>query len=269
MDRRARAADDRKYGSRRSRSRSFERKHRRHRKRYDMSSYQVRLDERNDRRYSIWASIPSPSPERSIQTLLESRSRSRSRTDDEEDGKKKKKKKKHKDVKKKHKKKVKKKKKLKREDRSASSSPRAVEQSEDDEDEVIGPQPVPDEKPTDEMMRYGRDLLPGEGQAIAQYVQKNLRIPRRGEVGWEGETIEKLESSGYVMSGSRHTAMNAVRIRKENQVYSAEEKKALALASLEKKKQRETEITNEYRKLLTDQLTKRHGSAAVSEACDK
>ena len=33
----------------------------------------------------------------------------------------------------------------------------------------------------------------------------------------------------YVMSGSRHKKMNAIRIRKENQVYSAEEKRALAL----------------------------------------
>ena len=29
------------------------------------------------------------------------------------------------------------------------------------------------------------------------------------------------------MSGSRHKRMNAVRIRKENQIYSAEEKRAL------------------------------------------
>ena len=41
--------------------------------------------------------------------------------------------------------------------------------------------------------------------------------------------IESLEQTGYVMSGSRHAKMNAVRIRKENQVYSAEEKKALAM----------------------------------------
>jgi hypothetical protein len=28
-----------------------------------------------------------------------------------------------------------------------------------------------------------------------------MRIPRRGEVGWQGEEIERLESLGYVMSG--------------------------------------------------------------------
>ena len=53
---------------------------------------------------------------------------------------------------------------------------------------------------------------------LAQYVQQNQRIPRRGEIGYDCIEIDKLESSGYVMSGSRHTKMNAVRIRKENQI---------------------------------------------------
>lgn len=67
-------------------------------------------------------------------------------------------------------------------------------------------------------MRYGEALLPGEGAAIASFVQQNLRIPRRGEIGWSGDDIGVLEQQGYVMSGSRHQRMNAVRIRKENQV---------------------------------------------------
>lgn len=67
-------------------------------------------------------------------------------------------------------------------------------------------------------MNYGGALLPGEGDAIAQYVQQNMRIPRRGEIGWKGEEIDTLENQGYVMSGSRHARMNAVRLRKENQV---------------------------------------------------
>lgn len=65
---------------------------------------------------------------------------------------------------------------------------------------------------------YGGALLPGEGAAIAQYVQQNMRIPRRGEIGWQGEEIDALENQGFVMSGSRHARMNAVRLRKENQV---------------------------------------------------
>jgi hypothetical protein len=31
--------------------------------------------------------------------------------------------------------------------------------------------------------QYGGTLLQGEGQALAQYVQQNLRIPRCGEIG--------------------------------------------------------------------------------------
>jgi N-methylhydantoinase A/oxoprolinase/acetone carboxylase beta subunit len=32
-------------------------------------------------------------------------------------------------------------------------------------------------------------LFPGEGEALAAYVQQNLRIPRRGEIGYNAEDI--------------------------------------------------------------------------------
>lgn len=67
-------------------------------------------------------------------------------------------------------------------------------------DEEAGPMPIPQ---LDELhgegergVNYGGALLPGEGAAIAQFVQKGLRIPRRGEVGWAGQEIERLEDSG-------------------------------------------------------------------------
>eukprot|EP00663_Eupelagonemidae_sp_cell21sb_P007201 gene7200-2069_t len=41
---------------------------------------------------------------------------------------------------------------------------------------------------------YGGNLLPGEGDAMAQYVQANKRIPRRGEIGLNAEEIEDYES---------------------------------------------------------------------------
>ena len=41
-------------------------------------------------------------------------------------------------------------------------------------------------------------MMPGEGAAIAQFVQKNMRIPRRGEVGWTCREITKLEGLGSV-----------------------------------------------------------------------
>lgn len=71
---------------------------------------------------------------------------------------------------------------------------------------------------------YGHALLPGEGDAMAEYVKMGKRIPRRGEIGLTSNEIESFEISGYVMSGSRHRRMEAVRLRKENQVYSADEK---------------------------------------------
>ncbi|CAG8615180.1 4063_t:CDS:2 [Cetraspora pellucida] len=76
---------------------------------------------------------------------------------------------------------------------------------------------------------YGGALLAGEGSAMAAYVQEGKRIPRRGEIGLTSDEIQSFEDVGYVMSGSRHRRMNAVRIRKENQVISAEEKRALML----------------------------------------
>jgi NF-kappa-B-activating protein C-terminal domain len=97
------------------------------------------------------------------------------------------------------------------------------------------------------------------------YVQQNMRIPRRGEIGWSGEEIESLEQQGYVMSGSRHARMNAVRIRKENQVYSAEEKRALALITFEEKQQKDNKIVGELRELAMQKL-RASGHVGASEA---
>jgi len=126
----------------------------------------------------------------------------------------------------------------------------------DDDDDDFGPAPMvqPKEYASNKQMSYGGALLPGEGAAIAMYVQQNMRIPRRGEIGWSGEEIESLETQGYVMSGSRHARMNAVRIRKENQVYSAEEKRALALITFEENQQKDNKIVGDFRQMLTQRL---------------
>lgn len=76
---------------------------------------------------------------------------------------------------------------------------------------------------------FGGALLPGEGAAMANYVKAGKRIPRRGEIGLTSNEITSFEDEGYVMSGSRHRRMEAVRIRKENQIYSADEKYVLVL----------------------------------------
>merc|ERR1711937_1035253 len=124
------------------------------------------------------------------------------------------------------------------------------------DDDEMGPQPLNAEGVLGGMMSqrkgsYGGNLMPGEGDAIAAYVQSGERIPRRGEVGMTSDQIDKFEDLGYVMSGSRHRRMNAVRIRKENQVYSAEEKRALALYNFEEKAARETQLVSELRDMLT------------------
>lgn len=114
-------------------------------------------------------------------------------------------------------------------------------------------------------MSYGGALLPGEGAAIAQYVQQNMRIPRRGEIGWSGKEIESLETQGYVMSGSRHKRMNAVRLRKENQVYSAEEKRALAMITFEEKQQKENKVISDFRTMLVQNAPSSQTSGATDE----
>lgn len=103
-----------------------------------------------------------------------------------------------------------------------------------------------DEKP----LNYGHALLPGEGAAMAEYVKAGKRIPRRGEIGLTSEEIASFECSGYVMSGSRHRRMEAVRLRKENQIYSADEKRALASFNQEERRKRENNILASFREMV-------------------
>lgn len=108
-----------------------------------------------------------------------------------------------------------------------------------DDEPTVGPIPLPRAQGH---ISYGGALRPGEGDAIAQYVQQGKRIPRRGEVGISAEEIQNFEALGYVMSGCRHQRMNAIRIRKENQVYSAEDKRALAMFNYEEKAKRDHKV---------------------------
>lgn len=98
---------------------------------------------------------------------------------------------------------------------------------------------------------FGKALLPGEGAAMAAYVAEGKRIPRRGEIGLTSDEIANYESVGYVMSGSRHRRMEAVRIRKENQIYSADEKRALAMFSKEERQKRENRILSQFREMVS------------------
>lgn len=101
---------------------------------------------------------------------------------------------------------------------------------------------------------YGGALLRGEGSAMAAFVQDGQRIPRRGEIGLTSDQIEKYENVGYVMSGSRHRRMNAVRMRKENQVISAEEKRGILKLQKEEKMKREALIVGGFKEIVQEKL---------------
>ncbi|KAL0483548.1 hypothetical protein AKO1_014522 [Acrasis kona] len=115
-------------------------------------------------------------------------------------------------------------------------------------DAEFGPKPLVET--VQKNVRYGGDMMPGEASAIAKYVQENKRIPRRGEVGLTSDEIERYEALGYVMSGSRNQMMNAVRLRKENQVISAEDRKRMALLSHEEKTKKENRLVQQFRDMI-------------------
>lgn len=178
---------------------------------------------------------------------------------EEEEVKKKKKKKKSKKSKKSKKKKTKK----SRKESSDSSSEESDEEEEDEagglmwvektgiDEHIVGPEaPLTHMSQDDKPLDFGHALLPGEGAAMAEYVKAGKRIPRRGEIGLTSDEIANFEKSGYVMSGSRHRRMEAVRLRKENQIYSADEKRALASFNQEERRKRESKILSSFREMV-------------------
>lgn len=129
----------------------------------------------------------------------------------------------------------------------------------EDEDGVIGP--VQKQHVTLSTKDYGKALLPGEGAAMAAYVAEGKRIPRRGEIGLTSDQIASFEAVGYVMSGSRHRRMEAVRIRKENQIYSADEKRALTMFSKDERQKREYRILSQFKEMVNSKVATEKGNA--------
>ena len=105
---------------------------------------------------------------------------------------------------------------------------------------------------------HGGHLRPGEGQAMGHYVSEGKRIPRRGEIGLRSEEISAFEKEGYVMSGSRHRRMEAVRVRKEGQVYNAEERVALAQFNREERDTREEVVLTGLKDLVRKKMDRVH-----------
>ena len=149
--------------------------------------------------------------------------------------------------------------------KSSISSKVNTAQKPTNEEEFIGPQ-LPEflsqqggsTNPlgADKSLDFGKALLPGEGEAMARFVAEGKRIPRRGEIGLESEEIQQYEDLGYVMSGSRHRRMEAVRLRKENQIYSADEKRALATFNHEARSNKEKALMTQF-KGIVDSKTKK------------
>ncbi|CAK9147046.1 unnamed protein product [Ilex paraguariensis] len=92
-----------------------------------------------------------------------------------------------------------------------------------DNEPMVGPVPLPR---AEGHISYGGALRPGEGDAIAQYVQQGKRIPRRGEVGLSADEISKFESLG------------------------AEDKRALAMFNYEEKAKREQKVMADLQRLV-------------------
>jgi hypothetical protein len=138
------------------------------------------------------------------------------------------------------------------------------EDDDDDSGEELGPQPAGKmnmSKRIDERS-FGGALLRGEGSAMAAFLQDgtDARIPRRGEIGLTSDEIAQYEDVGYVMSGSRHRRMNAVRMRKENQVISAEEKRGILKLQKEERERREAILREEFQDLVSERLKKGSGT---------
>ncbi|KAJ6513923.1 ras-induced vulval development antagonist-domain-containing protein [Mycena vitilis] len=138
------------------------------------------------------------------------------------------------------------------------SPPQPVSDHDGESDEEVGPQPLqrPSTSKRIDERSYGGSLLRGEGSAMAAFLQDGTesRIPRRGEIGLTSDEIAKYEDVGYVMSGSRHRRMNAVRMRKENQVISAEEKRGILKLQKEERERREAILREEFSELVNDRL---------------
>lgn len=125
-------------------------------------------------------------------------------------------------------------------------------------EDIIGPQLQTDKGGPQTKVDYGKALLPGEGAAMAAYIAEGKRIPRRGEIGLTSDEIKDFEETGFVMSGSRHRRMEAVRLRKENQIYSADEKRALATFNHEERSKREVKILSQFKEMVHKKIKKDH-----------
>ncbi|KAI1724142.1 ras-induced vulval development antagonist domain-containing protein [Ditylenchus destructor] len=101
-----------------------------------------------------------------------------------------------------------------------------------------------------------KNMLRGEAAAMAAYAAQGKRIPRRGEIGLSSSEISEFEKVGYVMSGTRHKSMEATRLRKENQILTAEEKRLLNTFTQEQRKEKEETVFKQFQELISSKKSK-------------
>lgn len=111
-------------------------------------------------------------------------------------------------------------------------------------------------KGMEDVVNYGGNLMKGEAQAMASFVADGKRIPRRGEIGLTPEQIKQFEDDGFVMSGSRHGVINAVRLRKESQIYNAQEAAIIAKLNREERERQEQKLLKDLSSLVKSKVAK-------------
>eukprot|EP00768_Dysnectes_brevis_P007233 gnl/Dysnectes_brevis/6034_a9066_348.p1 GENE.gnl/Dysnectes_brevis/6034_a9066_348~~gnl/Dysnectes_brevis/6034_a9066_348.p1 ORF type:complete len:216 (+),score=21.81 gnl/Dysnectes_brevis/6034_a9066_348:73-720(+) len=107
-------------------------------------------------------------------------------------------------------------------------------------------------------------LAPGlhpDDAMLAAYSASGRRIPRRGEIGWTGLSIERLEKQGFVMSGSRNARMTAARLKRESEVFNAERQYQLARNEMDAQRKRQAQTVER----LARQVKRRVGSDLGNE----
>jgi len=73
---------------------------------------------------------------------------------------------------------------------------------------------------------------------------------RRGEVGKDMSEVVKLESSGFVMTGSRNSRMNMLREIKEAETVTEDQRREELLEKIKAKSEKEDELIAGFRALL-------------------
>ncbi|KAJ2161691.1 hypothetical protein GGF46_001284 [Coemansia sp. RSA 552] len=121
----------------------------------------------------------------------------------------------------------------------------------EESDQEVGPVPSREHVPPLWERSRGGSSVPGEGPSSSSS-RAGERLLGRGEFGLDHGRIERLEGAGYVMSGNRHRRANpAVRVPKDGQAITADEKRQILMQNQEERQKKETQVIAEFREMLS------------------